>query len=71
MGPATAPLMICGRVSRAERAAYRRGVWPDAWRAWRLQNDARLVGDRVEMSAAHVSAPSIMWCVRPAGASRR
>lgn len=32
-----------------ERAAYRRGVWPDSWRTWRLQNDARLVGDRVEI----------------------
>jgi hypothetical protein len=33
----------------AERAAYRRGVWPDSWRTWRLQSDARLVGDRVEI----------------------
>ena len=32
-----------------ERAAYRRGVWPETWRTWRLQNDARLVGDRVEI----------------------
>ena len=33
----------------AERAAYRRGVWPETWRTWRVQNDARLVGDRVEI----------------------
>ena len=32
-----------------ERAAYRRGVWPDSWRTWRLQSDTRLVGDRVEI----------------------
>jgi hypothetical protein len=33
----------------AERAAYRRGAWPSSWSTWRLQNDARLVGDRVEI----------------------
>jgi len=33
----------------AERAAYHRGVWPDRFRDWRLQNDARLLGSRVEI----------------------
>jgi hypothetical protein len=33
----------------AERAAYRRGAWPATWREWRLQRDARLIGDRVEI----------------------
>lgn len=33
----------------AERAAYRRGAWPESYRSWRLQSDARLVGDRVEI----------------------
>ena len=33
----------------AERAAYRRSVWPTYYSGWRLQNDARLVGDRVEI----------------------
>jgi hypothetical protein len=32
-----------------ERAAYHRGVWPDRFRAWRLQSDARLIGSRVEI----------------------
>ncbi len=32
-----------------ERAAYRRGAWPATWREWRLQRDARLIGDRVEI----------------------
>jgi hypothetical protein len=33
----------------AERAAYHRGVWPDRFRDWRLENDARLIGSRVEI----------------------
>ena len=33
----------------AERAAYHRGVWPDRFRTWNLQDDARLVGSRVEI----------------------
>ena len=33
----------------AERAAYHRGVWPDRYREWHLQSDARLVGSRVEI----------------------
>jgi hypothetical protein len=33
----------------AERAAYRRGAWPARYGSWRLQSDARLVGDRVEI----------------------
>lgn len=33
----------------AERAAYRRGDWPESYRSWRLQSDARLIGDRVEI----------------------
>jgi hypothetical protein len=32
-----------------ERAAYHRGVWPDRFRTWRLQSDARLNGSRVEI----------------------
>ncbi len=32
-----------------ERAAYRRGAWPDTYGTWRLQRDARLIGDRVEI----------------------
>jgi hypothetical protein len=32
-----------------ERAAYHRGVWPDRFRSWRLQDDARLTGSRVEI----------------------
>lgn len=38
-----------------ERAAYHRGIWPDRFRAWRLQSDARLIGSRVEiLSGDHV-----------------
>ena len=33
----------------AERAAYHRGAWPDRFREWRLQGDARLIGSRVEI----------------------
>lgn len=33
----------------AERAAYHRGVWPARFVAWRLENDARLIGSRVEI----------------------
>ena len=33
----------------AERAAYHRGVWPDRFREWRLENDASLIGSRVEI----------------------
>jgi hypothetical protein len=32
-----------------ERAAYRRGAWPATYGSWRLQRDARLIGDRVEI----------------------
>ena len=33
----------------AERAAYHRGVWPERFRAWRLETDAGLIGSRVEI----------------------
>jgi len=33
----------------AERAAYHRGVWPDRFRAWRLESDAGLIGSRLEI----------------------
>jgi hypothetical protein len=32
-----------------ERAAYHRGVWPTRFSSWRLVNDARLIGSRVEI----------------------
>lgn len=32
-----------------ERAAYHRAVWPDRFRSFRLENDARLIGSRVEI----------------------
>lgn len=32
-----------------ERAAYRRAVWPSRYSSWRLADDARLIGDRVEI----------------------
>ena len=32
-----------------ERAAYHRAVWPDRFRDFRLENDARLIGSRVEI----------------------
>ena len=34
----------------AERAAYHRAVWPDRYRAWVLERDARLIGSRVEIT---------------------
>lgn len=51
----------------AERAAYRRGVWPTRYSTWRLQSDARLIGDRVEIiSGARVG--TVDYVVRgPAG----
>jgi hypothetical protein len=33
----------------AERAAYHRAVWPTRFSSWRLENDARLIGSRVEI----------------------
>lgn len=33
----------------AERAAYHRDPWPDRFASWRLENDARLIGSRVEI----------------------
>lgn len=33
----------------AERAAYHRNVWPDRFRDWRIRDDARLIGSRVEI----------------------
>ena len=41
----------------AERAAYHRGVWPDRWARWTLdENAANLVGQRCRSSAATASA---------------
>ena len=33
----------------AERRAYRRAVWPDRYRDWVVERDARLIGSRVEI----------------------
>lgn len=33
----------------AERSAYHRGAWPQRFTAWRLENDAGLLGSRVEI----------------------
>jgi len=51
----------------AERAAYRRGVWPERYSSWRLASDARLIGSRVEIiSGARVG--TVDWVARsPAG----
>jgi hypothetical protein len=50
----------------AERAAYRRGDWPESYRSWRLQSDARLIGDRVEIiSGARVG--TVDYVVRAPG----
>lgn len=34
----------------AERRAYHRAVWPDRYRDWVLERDARLLGSRVEIT---------------------
>jgi hypothetical protein len=50
----------------SERAAYRRGAWPERYSSWRLQSDARLIGDRVEIiSGARVG--TVDYVVRAPG----
>lgn len=40
---------------RAERAAYHRGVWPDRYARWELDDNDHLMGQRVEiLGGAHV-----------------
>ncbi len=44
---------------RAERAAYHRGVWPDRYSKWTLDDSAQLTGQRVEiLGGAHVGTVS-------------
>jgi len=34
---------------RAERAAYHRGIWPDSYARWTLDDSANLIGQRVQI----------------------
>lgn len=44
---------------RAERAAYHRGVWPDRYTKWTLDDSDQLTGQRVEiLGGAHVGTVS-------------
>jgi len=44
---------------RAERAAYHRGVWPDRYAKWTLDDSEQLTGQRVEiLGGAHVGTVS-------------
>jgi hypothetical protein len=44
---------------RAERAAYHRGVWPDRYARWTLDDSDHLTGQRVEiLGGAHVGTVS-------------
>ncbi|HEY4076644.1 MAG TPA: PRC-barrel domain-containing protein [Rhizomicrobium sp.] len=52
----------------AERAAYHRGIWPDQYQAWVIdQRDAKLIGERVQLITGNRVGTVIDTAHTPAG----